>query len=857
MVCGVCIPDVGELQQLLVRIAFDMCTHLSSVIVRLLSLINHPPFGTPHWHQEDACGQDALWSWLDQLKDPTGVSQRSSYDWPVDTQLLLIGLINCMWQRHVCVGDYSDQPHIQQFLQTAVDEARIIRRCRCTSHDDPLVGLYATTYHAVSVHRLLRRMHLGISLHCLCKELCTNVGNTGSLFLDHFNRQDCWTDQNYNPDMRSWYRLFVWGPWVEDDLRDPAPSPFNRPSVSGESRLGMGFFMGGSSVDFISLVNHVIEHGFFMGSMTIVQALVDKHTQWGFGEGIMSNPLTVGYVVVPDTDISWRFAHSMEVTYGEHLPGKPSHAGYIILENHHFRWKDVDSLEDHPWLEAIECHSPVSFDPEHLQVGSRWEERPDGSRLVKWEEHEVHGVNVGFTCRPTIEEESAVAMETIHFEPLAPQVARPPLCCVGREWCVTPASADVVDSTYHHPVHERSAHMCVNCNGLSHWWCGSWLCWWADNPPPPFALIVHGMHSPWVWYCHRCHSEFRHHWSRHEQRPRHRVSGSVATEVLMTMLGRIPRVRVRSSAALFSALMHRASNRHNPQFQRGMQGLARIFSHRLMHRSLLPCCPGCAPDALSGLGLRSSEVDPRMTHILSGQMAHMRDVWGPLCSQLKDLYLTFVSQPLSKHPTLGHNLLQALVSLGEFQDWVRVNPGEGYPSHAAVNERLHIADLLGSVQAVDATLLDHPMLGVEEGQKGVMALFQEGICLLSPPLLHQFVSFLDEHLPSQNPHGAVHHVRSRLITGNEIRLHLDQLSPSLVVDPRELVDPKVYPRVIEMVILQTYQKAGYHRKCRIIGFLTLQGFRWNGFREGIDGYSYGDIVDASTDTTKWHWMSGV
>jgi hypothetical protein len=296
----------------------------------------------------------------------------------------------------------------QQLMQPGLSAGAI-------SHDDSLVGLHPSTHLVVSVHRLLRRMHLGISLHCLCKEMFSQVGNTGSLFLGHFNRQDCWTDPNYCPYIRMWYRQFVWGPWVADDLGDPTPSPFNQ-TLSGESHLGMGFFMGGRSVDFISLVNHVIEDGFFMGSMTILQALVDQHTVWGMAEGIMSTPLTVGYVVVYNPVLPEIFSHSMEVTYGEHLPGQPSHAGYIILEHNHFRW-----VSSFPTDNICERHTSVSFDPEHLQIGSRWTEMPDGSRLVKWEEHEVNGVNVGFTSSPTTEDVIAVASHSV-----------PPVCAVSR-----------------------------------------------------------------------------------------------------------------------------------------------------------------------------------------------------------------------------------------------------------------------------------------------------------------------------------------------------------------------------------------------------------------------------------------
>jgi hypothetical protein len=242
-------------------------------------------------------------------------------------------------------------------------------------------------------------MHLAISLHCLCKDMRSDVANTGSLFLGHFKDQDGWTDHHYNPHALTWYRQFAWGPWVEYDLRDATPSPFNQTispwQLRGESHLGMGYFFGGNLVDFPSLVNHVFEQGFYMGSMTILQALVDHHSQWAMRAGIMTNPLLVGYVSIHDS-CACDSAHTMEVTYGEDLPGEPSHAGYIILQDHHFRW--VPSLDgNHVWLEAVECHTPSSFDPEHLRVGSRWGVKPDGGRFAKWEEHEVDGVTVGFT----------------------------------------------------------------------------------------------------------------------------------------------------------------------------------------------------------------------------------------------------------------------------------------------------------------------------------------------------------------------------------------------------------------------------------------------------------------------------
>lgn len=108
------------------------CSH--HYFVCMFRLVDHPPLGTHYWHQHGVSGQDALDRWHLLMSNPSSDTYRSSDEWPVDTQLLLIGLINCMCQQHVCVGDYHQLPHVQEFLQMAVDEARVIRRCQRAPH---------------------------------------------------------------------------------------------------------------------------------------------------------------------------------------------------------------------------------------------------------------------------------------------------------------------------------------------------------------------------------------------------------------------------------------------------------------------------------------------------------------------------------------------------------------------------------------------------------------------------------------------------------------------------------------------------------------------------------------------------
>ena len=102
------------------------------------------------------------------------------------------------------------------------------------------------------------------------------------------------------------------------------------------------------SVDYIHLLELMIQEGYFIGDMTMVHAMVDEHTQDAMANGIMSHPLMVGYVLASGL--------AMEVMYGEHLQGGVKHAGFIILEECHFRWECTLPVD----LEC-ELHSAESF----------------------------------------------------------------------------------------------------------------------------------------------------------------------------------------------------------------------------------------------------------------------------------------------------------------------------------------------------------------------------------------------------------------------------------------------------------------------------------------------------------------
>ena len=170
---------------------------------------------------------------------------------------------------------------------------------------------------------------------------------------------------------RLWWSAEVAARWLRVEGSAARDDEYTRMTADVWECEYPGMTLAQVDADYVLLLRRVVQRGFFMGDLTLINAMVDSHTQLAMSVEMMTAPLVIVYVLADSQPVL-----SLSVTYGDHLDGEAQHAGFLTLERLHYRFDaSAPDITTRPGADVrLEDHDVASLDRRIMSLSNENQE---------------------------------------------------------------------------------------------------------------------------------------------------------------------------------------------------------------------------------------------------------------------------------------------------------------------------------------------------------------------------------------------------------------------------------------------------------------------------------------------------